>query len=99
MNIQYIKLGLLATLFVDVYKRQRYGTGSNGILNATPDHSWGPKLTTENYYGYNPRDDYFQTEMCIRDRVYSPQSKGREICIESFLYRVSYQTRTGTIIC
>lgn len=39
----------------------RYGTGSNGILNSTPDHSWGPKLTTESYYGYNPRDDYFQT--------------------------------------
>lgn len=39
----------------------RYGTGSNGILNSTPDHSWGPKLTTENYFGYDPSDDYFQT--------------------------------------
>ena len=47
--------------FVMPQFQTRYGTGSAGILNATPDHSWGPKLTTENYYGYNPRDDYFQT--------------------------------------
>lgn len=39
----------------------RYGTGSNGVLNSTPDHSWGPKLTEASYYGYNPKDDYFQT--------------------------------------
>lgn len=39
----------------------RYGTGSNGVLNSTPDHSWGPKLTEASYYGYNPKEDYFQT--------------------------------------
>lgn len=39
----------------------RYGTGSNGMLNTSPDHSWGPKLTTESYRGYDPKDDYFQT--------------------------------------
>lgn len=31
--------------------------------------------------------------------VYSPQSKSRKICVESFLYWIPNQARTGTIIC
>ena len=29
----------------------------------------------------------------------SPQSKSRKICVESFLYWIPNQARTGTIIC
>lgn len=47
--------------FVMPQFQTRYGTGINGILNSSPDHSWGPKLTTHNYYGYDPKEDYFQT--------------------------------------
>ena len=31
--------------------------------------------------------------------VYSPKSKSRKICVESFLYWIPNQARTGTIIC
>ena len=35
----------------------------------------------------------------IAGMVYSPQSKSRKICVESFLYWIPNQARTGTIIC
>lgn len=39
----------------------RYGTGSEGVYSATSAKSWGAHLTEMNYYGYDPKDDYFQT--------------------------------------
>ena len=38
----------------------RYGSGINGIKDDNSSRSWGPKLTEERYFGYDPRDDYFQ---------------------------------------
>ena len=34
-----------------------------------------------------------------QNKVISPQSKSRKICVESFLYWIPNQARTGTIIC
>ena len=39
----------------------RYGTGIGGVKDDNSSRSWGPKLTEARYFGYNPRDDYFQT--------------------------------------
>lgn len=38
-----------------------YGTGTNGVNNSALDNSWGARLNSANNYGYNPKDDYFQT--------------------------------------
>lgn len=38
-----------------------YGTGTNGLNATGTDLSWGAKLNSANYMGYNPRDDYFRT--------------------------------------
>lgn len=46
----------------------RYGTGAKGILAETPK-SWGPKLTEAQYYGYNPRNDYFKTGVITTESV------------------------------
>lgn len=39
----------------------RYGTGIGGVKDDSSSRSWGSKLTEARYFGYNPRDDYFQT--------------------------------------
>lgn len=39
----------------------RYGTGINGLKDDNSSRSWGPRLTEARYFGYNPREDYFQT--------------------------------------
>ena len=39
----------------------RYGTGIGGVKDDNSSRSWGPKLTEARYFGYSPRDDYFQT--------------------------------------
>ncbi len=39
----------------------RYGSGINGIKDDKSSRSWGPKLTEARYFGYDPKDDYFQT--------------------------------------
>ena len=41
--------------------QNRYGTGINGKYSTSGEKSWGARLTGSNYYGYDPRDDYFQT--------------------------------------
>lgn len=41
--------------------QNRYGTGAEGIMSVSGARSWGQKLTGVNNYGYNPKDDYFQT--------------------------------------
>lgn len=38
-----------------------YGTGTGGVMSISGARSWGQKLTAVNDYGYNPKDDYFQT--------------------------------------
>ncbi len=38
-----------------------YGTGTNGLNATGTDLSWGSKLNSSNYMGYDPRDDYFRT--------------------------------------
>ena len=39
----------------------RYGSGINGIKDDNSSRSWGPKLSEQRYFGYDPSDDYFQT--------------------------------------
>lgn len=47
----------------------RYGTGTGGKLIAESAQSWGDKLTVANYYGYDPKDDYFQTGLVNTESV------------------------------
>lgn len=47
----------------------RYGTGINGLFQSASSHSYGTKLTTENYRGYKPANDYFQTGMITTESV------------------------------
>lgn len=49
------------TPFVMPSFQNRYGTGSDGVLSSSGALSWGSRLTSANNYGYNPKDDYFQT--------------------------------------
>ena len=41
--------------------QNRYGTGDLNSTEGSIVRSWGNKLNTSNYMGYNPRSDYFQT--------------------------------------
>lgn len=41
--------------------QNRYGTGTNGVLNTNSAKSWGAPLNGINNYGFSARDDYFQT--------------------------------------
>lgn len=41
--------------------QNRYGTGDLNSSEGSIVRSWGNKLNTSNYMGYNPRNDYFQT--------------------------------------
>ena len=47
--------------FVTPKFQNRYGTGVNGVYSTSGDRSWGARLNGNNYYGYDPMDDYFQT--------------------------------------
>lgn len=47
----------------------RYGTGVGGVKDDNSSRSWGSKLTEARYFGYNPRDDYFQTGMIGTESV------------------------------
>jgi TonB-linked SusC/RagA family outer membrane protein len=47
----------------------RYRQGLGGVLNASPDHSWGPKQTEAQYIKYDPRDDYFNTGIITTETV------------------------------
>ena len=41
--------------------QNRYGTGDLNSTESSFVRSWGNRLNSFNYMGYNPRDDYFQT--------------------------------------
>ncbi len=41
--------------------QDRYGTGDLNSSEGSIIRSWGHKLNSANYMGYNPRSDYFQT--------------------------------------
>lgn len=41
--------------------QNRYGTGDLNSSEGSIVRSWGNRLNSSNYMGYNPRDDYFQT--------------------------------------
>ena len=41
--------------------QNRYGTGDLNSSEGSIIRSWGNKLNSANYMGYNPRSDYFQT--------------------------------------
>lgn len=56
------------TPFVMPRFQTRYGTGS-AIQDGSSLYSWGDHLTVANYYGYNPRDDYFQTGIIGTENV------------------------------
>lgn len=47
--------------FVMPIFQTRYGTGSSLTSEKVLSRSWGRHLTEENYRGYSPRSDYFQT--------------------------------------
>ncbi|NDV79305.1 TonB-dependent receptor [Dysgonomonas sp. 511] len=47
----------------------RYARGLGGVLNASPDHSWGPKQTEAQYIKYDPKSDYFQTGVIATESV------------------------------
>lgn len=47
----------------------RYGTGTGGKWVDGSSQSWGDKLSVSNYYGYNPKDDYFQTGIVNTESV------------------------------
>jgi TonB-linked SusC/RagA family outer membrane protein len=47
----------------------RYGTGVGGVKDDGSSKSWGPKLTDARYFGYSPRDDYFQTGVISTQNV------------------------------
>lgn len=49
--------------------QSRYGTGVGGVKDDNSSRSWGPKLTEARYFGYNPRDDYFQTGVITTENV------------------------------
>lgn len=49
------------TSFVMPSFQNRYGTGTGGVLSSSGALTWGTRLTNANNYGYNPKDDYFQT--------------------------------------
>ena len=41
--------------------QNRYGTGDLNSTESSFVRSWGNRLNSSNYMGYDPRDDYFQT--------------------------------------
>ena len=41
--------------------QNRYGTGDLNSSESSVVRSWGNRLNSSNYMGYDPRDDYFQT--------------------------------------
>lgn len=41
--------------------QNRYGTGDLNSSESSVVRSWGHRLNSSNFMGYNPRDDYFQT--------------------------------------
>ena len=49
------------TPFVMPGFQNRYGTGTGGVLSPSGALTWGARLTGANNYGYNPKDNYFQT--------------------------------------
>ena len=50
-----------STPFVMPEFQNRYGTGTGGAYSISGDRSWGARLTADSYYGYDPKNDYFQT--------------------------------------
>lgn len=50
--------------------QDRYGTGRGGLLVPEgTDRSWGPLLNDDNYLGYSPKDNYFQTGVVVTESV------------------------------
>ena len=49
--------------------QNRYGTGDYSSSSGSVLKSWGEKLNSSNYYGYNPRTDYFVTGLTTTESV------------------------------
>lgn len=49
--------------------QNRYGTGDLNSTESSFVRSWGNRLNSSNYMGYNPRDDYFQTGVTDTESV------------------------------
>lgn len=49
--------------------QNRYGTGDLNSTESSFVRSWGNRLNSSNYMGYNPRDDYFQTGVTGTENV------------------------------
>ena len=67
----------------------------------TPSRSWGPKLTEARYFGYNPRDDYFQTGVIGTESVsFSTGSEKNQTYASAaaLIQKVSFLTTNMTVI-
>ncbi|WP_295937248.1 SusC/RagA family TonB-linked outer membrane protein [uncultured Alistipes sp.] len=51
----------VSTPFILPEFQTRYGTGDLNSTEGSKTRSWGHRLNSTNYRGYNPKDDYFQT--------------------------------------
>ena len=49
--------------------QNRYGTGDLNSSEGSVIRSWGEKLNSSNYMGYNPRSDYYQTGVTATESV------------------------------
>ncbi len=80
----------------------RYGTGIGGVKDDNSSRSWGPKLTEARYFGYNPRDDYFQTGVIGTESVsFSTGSEKNQTCmlpLQRLIQKVSFLTTNMTVI-
>lgn len=57
------------TPFVLPKFQNSYGTGSGGVNTTSTDLSWGSKLNSSNYMGYDPQSDYFRTGVVTTEAV------------------------------
>ena len=49
--------------------QNRYGTGDNSLNSGSVEKSWGNRLNSSNYMGYNPISDFLQTGVVTTESV------------------------------
>ncbi|MCD8071609.1 MAG: SusC/RagA family TonB-linked outer membrane protein, partial [Alistipes sp.] len=59
----------LSNPFVLPEFQTRYGTGDLTVLGGSTIRSWGHRLNKDNYMGYSPRKDFFQTGVTYQNNV------------------------------
>lgn len=61
LNVTFSSNAELFNPFVLPRFQNRYGTGDLAAQEGSTIRSWGNKLVPENYYGYSPKKDFFET--------------------------------------